>query len=157
MYVLYVYYLCKPLKYLILFLGTALQNETIFLYRNGITHTDYAIDSINFVPKFLSDVNETLIAKAHEVCNGTGDQQCIYDYVVTLDTAVAVNTQEIQIQAEANDFEIGKLCCLLFMLNVQVNNSLYNEFWSTTWVEAVTRKCHNHRPQTYPQHHKVET
>ena len=48
------------------------------------------------------------------VCNGTGDQQCIYDYAVTLDTAVAVNTQEIQIQAEANDLEIGKFCCFLF-------------------------------------------
>ena len=78
------------------------------MFRNGKTYADFVTKNADFVPKFLDEANQTLVAEAEVVCNGTQNQQCIFDYVFTLNAAVAQTTQNTQETAQANTEELGR-------------------------------------------------
>ncbi|KAL4219338.1 Mucin-4 [Mactra antiquata] len=67
-----------------------------FRYRAGKTHTDFR--SGYFQPIFLSDYNTTQIDDASKLCNHSN--QCIYDYLATSNTDLALNTQLYVTEAE---------------------------------------------------------
>ncbi|XP_053408702.1 uncharacterized protein LOC123559399 isoform X2 [Mercenaria mercenaria] len=60
--------------------------ESIFKYFSEKSHADYSFP--NFQPKFTADLNQTLVAEAPGVC-GADNTQCIYDYAVTGNKALA--------------------------------------------------------------------
>ena len=78
------------------------------MYHNGQSFKDFVTDNAAFLPKFLDEANQTLVAQAGEVCGGLDKQECVFDYVFTLNAEVARDTQSAQSQSAANDLEIGK-------------------------------------------------
>ena len=89
--------------------GTTQESETLFQYFNGRSYQYFVADNADFTPKFLDEANQTLVAEAETVCNGTTDLRCIFDYVFTQNPEVAVNTAGTQTQAKNNDLEVGKI------------------------------------------------
>ena len=88
--------------------GTTREAESLFLYHNGQSFKDFVTDNAAFVPKFLDEANQTLVAEAGVECGGLDKQECVFDYVFTLNADVARDTQGTQDQSAANDLEISK-------------------------------------------------
>ncbi|KAL4229260.1 Mucin-4 [Mactra antiquata] len=81
-------------------------DESIFKYNSGETHADYSFP--NYVPSFLDEVNQTVIDEATSFC-GTGNNQCIFDYVFTGNTELAADTTATQTQADENDAQASNV------------------------------------------------
>ena len=90
------------------------------MFHNGKTYADFVTKNADFVPKFLDEANQTLVAEAEVVCKGTQNQQCIFDYVFTLNTAVAQTTQNTQETAEANTEELGGFLHYYFIIMLSI-------------------------------------
>ena len=78
--------------------------ESIFKYDNGKSHIDYSFPT--FVPKFLDEANETIVSEATSIC-GDGNNQCIFDYVFTGNTELALETTATENQASENSADAG--------------------------------------------------
>ncbi|KAL3848352.1 hypothetical protein ACJMK2_019220, partial [Sinanodonta woodiana] len=69
-------------------------NQSAFIYPPGKTGTDF--DRPQFVPKFLDEINTTLINAASIICNRTfvnaDITTCVFDLVFTNNTSVAIAT-----------------------------------------------------------------
>lgn len=70
--------------------------ESLFYYGNGLGHADYSFP--DFVPKFIDEANETLVANATDFC-GEGNNQCIYDFVITGNRELALATNITEAEA----------------------------------------------------------
>lgn len=69
--------------------------ESEFRYGNGLSHADFNFPS--FVPAFFDEANATLKAEAETICNNT---QCIFDYAVTGNRELALETTATEVEAE---------------------------------------------------------
>ncbi|XP_053372780.1 uncharacterized protein LOC123559692 [Mercenaria mercenaria] len=88
--------------------------ESIFKYDNGKSHSAYSFP--DFVPKFLDEANETLVAEATSLC-GEGNNQCIFDYVFTGNAELAAATTATESQAAENTADAANV-----VPNVTVNS-----------------------------------
>ncbi|KAK7492745.1 hypothetical protein BaRGS_00016050, partial [Batillaria attramentaria] len=71
----------------------ALTSQTsLFRYQAGYNTDSYTNDS--FVPIFLSEVNQTLITQAETTCGSSADVGCIFDFIATGDTDLALGTKQ---------------------------------------------------------------
>jgi hypothetical protein len=85
-------------------IGLTSAAQSIFKYDNGKSHSDYSFPT--FVPKFLDEANETLVAEATSLC-GEGKNQCIFDYVFTGNSDLALATTATEDQASENNADAG--------------------------------------------------
>jgi hypothetical protein len=88
-----------------------LANESLFKYNDGISHSDFSFP--DFVPKFLDEANETVVAEAKEMC-GEENNQCIFDYVFTGNKELALETNTTETRAEET---AQQTCNILFILS----------------------------------------
>ena len=72
-------------------------DESLFKYDNQLSHSNFSFP--NFVPKFLDEANETLVAEAKQLC-GDDNNQCIFDYVFTGNKELALETNTTEAQAQ---------------------------------------------------------
>lgn len=86
--------------------------STCFIYRDGKTRASY-YDG-DFVPVFEPDC--TGLSDVEQVCQGS--EQCRYDYCVTMDRSVALNTYSLQVEFADAIVELGQSelrKCFLYM------------------------------------------
>ena len=85
--------------------------ESSFKYDNGKSHADYSFP--DFVPYFLDEANQTLVAEATVFC-GEGNNQCIFDLVFTGNKELAVATTATENQAAENSADASKFYDTVF-------------------------------------------
>ncbi|XP_070175505.1 uncharacterized protein [Littorina saxatilis] len=73
---------------------------SLFKYPDGQNTASYTNNS--FVPIFLEDVSDTTRAEAETKCGGPDDIGCIFDYIATGDTDLAVGTKTASAQVVTN-------------------------------------------------------
>lgn len=72
--------------------------ESEFYYRPGKSYNDYSFP--DYIPYFRAFTDDQ-ITEAWGVCGESHNEQCIFDYLVTNDSTLAINTfKEFQIYAE---------------------------------------------------------
>uniref|UniRef100_A0A2C9LWB1 Mucin-4-like C8-3 domain-containing protein n=1 Tax=Biomphalaria glabrata TaxID=6526 RepID=A0A2C9LWB1_BIOGL len=76
-------------------------NNSVFIYDAGQSTNDY--QHPEFVPVFSDSLSQAQVNQAVTLC-GADNQECIYDYFVTKDAAVAVSTK-----AKKETIEIQKI------------------------------------------------
>ena len=79
---------------------------SIMHYRNGRNFSNY--QDASFTPVFLSDFNATEIAEAEAVCNSSTAQPCLFDYLATNNTAIALLTKEVDDENLVITDDLGK-------------------------------------------------
>nr|KAG5705635.1 hypothetical protein BaRGS_026574 [Batillaria attramentaria] len=72
--------------------GALTSQTSLFRYQAGYNTDSYTNDS--FVPIFLSEVNQTLITQAETTCGSSADVGCIFDFIATGDTDLALGTKQ---------------------------------------------------------------
>lgn len=80
-----------------------------FHYRTGFSHADYQFPG--FIPLFTEDYNDTQLADAAQVCGSRDNFACIYDYLATLNEAIANQTKAYSEDAVVISTEASK--CIL--------------------------------------------
>lgn len=84
--------------------GAVTAADSIFDYR-GKSAADYAHP--DFVPIFIESFNSTEISTAETECGGSESKSCVYDYLLTNDKAVALDTKAIDMEAKNTRTTLG--------------------------------------------------
>ncbi|WAR22468.1 MATN2-like protein [Mya arenaria] len=88
--------------------GAVNESTTVFFYEDGKDHDNFHNSS--YVPLFLDEVDNVTMALAVEACNGTSSTECIYDFALTLNPAIAADTVNKRQQFDQDQEDIGINC-----------------------------------------------
>ena len=77
------------------------------MYHNGRSYKYYVEDNKDFVPKFLDETDQALLAEAKGHCNGSTNLPCLFDFVYTRNAELASQTLETEQQAQITAEELG--------------------------------------------------
>ncbi|WAR22494.1 DMBT1-like protein [Mya arenaria] len=91
----------------IFFYGAVNERTTVFFYEDEKDHDNFHNSS--YVPLFLDEVDNVTMALAVEACNGTLSTECIYDFALTLNPAIAADTVNRKQQFDQDQEEIDKV------------------------------------------------
>ncbi|XP_052772238.1 uncharacterized protein LOC128211461 isoform X1 [Mya arenaria] len=83
------------------------ERTTVFFYEDEKDHDNFHNSS--YVPLFLDEVDNVTMALAVEACNGTLSTECIYDFALTLNPAIAADTVNRKQQFDQDQEEIDKV------------------------------------------------
>jgi len=88
---------------------------SLFQYRAGRSYKDF--QHPDFLPIFLDEVPPEDLASAERLC-GTGPSNvaCVFDFLATLDEAIATNTGKTTSDADAAVIITGRSWLLMFYL-----------------------------------------
>ncbi|WAR27354.1 MLP-like protein [Mya arenaria] len=91
----------------IFFYGAVNERTTVFLYEDGKDHDNFHNSS--YVPLFLDEIDNVTMALAIEACSGTSSTECIYDFALTLNPAIAADTVDRRKQFDQDQEEIDEV------------------------------------------------
>ncbi|XP_052784322.1 uncharacterized protein LOC128220099 isoform X2 [Mya arenaria] len=83
------------------------ERTTVFLYEDGKDHDNFHNSS--YVPLFLDEIDNVTMALAIEACSGTSSTECIYDFALTLNPAIAADTVDRRKQFDQDQEEIDEV------------------------------------------------
>lgn len=103
--------------------GITSESESIFKYDDGKSHADYSVPG--FVPVFLDEFNATIVQNATQIC-GEGNLTCIFDYVLTGNTDLALSTRDSEkrtaiVSADIGTYSLSNCLLLLSITNYGTN------------------------------------
>ncbi|XP_045193379.2 uncharacterized protein LOC123549396 [Mercenaria mercenaria] len=90
-----------------------------FQYRVGYQHADYQFP--DFQPLFLEDYNGTQLTDAEKLCGSGNNIACVFDYLATLNEAIANQTKKATDDAEVVSMEAKNSAPTVRFVNSKIN------------------------------------
>lgn len=86
---------------------TGAVNDSIFAYGPGENTTTFS--DPDFMPIFLDETNSTERADAENICGGSSNLACIFDYIATKNKEIATSTKDVSSTYQNQEANMCKL------------------------------------------------
>ena len=100
--------------------GQISQNESLFFYEAGQNVSTFS--DPDHVPQFLDEIDNGTLAEATQICGGTENIECLFDFSQTRNEELAVTTASTNNENNNDQQIIGKYTIYTVFVDIKDNN-----------------------------------